>query len=139
MLVAEAARNTGLDEGKAVALASEWDSVEPWEEAPAVLRELKRTHKVGIVTNCSERLGRIAAHRIGVPFDVVVTSERAGFYKPHPAPYRLALSELELKPAEAPFIARSGSTRIGTAASACGVQLALRRRCGNRAALLIWL
>jgi len=33
-------------------------------------------------TNCSERLGRIAANCLGVDLAVIVTAERAGFYKP---------------------------------------------------------
>jgi 2-haloacid dehalogenase len=67
------------------------------------------------VTNCSEALGRRAAQRVGVPFDVVVTSERAGYYKPHPAPYRMALAELGLPAERALFVAGSGFDLIGTA------------------------
>lgn len=80
-----------------------------------VLRRLETTHRLGIVTNCSERLGRAAAARVGVRWDVIVTSERAGFYKPDPAPYRLALSELRLAADEALFVAGSGFDLIGTA------------------------
>jgi 2-haloalkanoic acid dehalogenase type II len=114
-LVAEAARRTGLPEARAAALEEQWQTLEPWDEAPAVLRELARDHRLGIVTNCSERLGRSAAGRLGVPFDVIVTSERAGFYKPDPAPYRLALAELKLDAAEVLFVAGSGFDLIGTA------------------------
>jgi FMN phosphatase YigB (HAD superfamily) len=46
---------------------------------------------------------------------VVVTSERAGFYKPHPAPYRLALAELGLPAQEVLFVAGSGFDLIDTA------------------------
>lgn len=104
-----------LDAGLATRLAEEWKTIAPWDEAPRVLRELGNTHRLGVVTNCSECLGRAAAARVGVPFDVIVTSERAGFYKPDPAPYRLALSELNLKPREVLFVAGSGFDLIGTA------------------------
>ena len=114
-LVAEAARITGLDAKAPERLVEEWGSIEPWAEAPRVLAELGETHRLGIVTNCSERLGRAAAARVGVPFDVVVTSERAGFYKPDPAPYRLALSELGLEAREVLFVAGSGFDLLGTA------------------------
>lgn len=97
------------------ALVAEWSTLEPWSEAPAALQKLKKSRRLGIVTNCSERLGRAAAQRVGVPFDVIVTSERAGFYKPDPAPYRLALSELGIAPSEALFVAGSGFDLIGTA------------------------
>jgi 2-haloacid dehalogenase len=113
-LVAEAAANTGLSAAHAAALSEHWKHIQPWEEAPAVLRKLARQHKLGVVTNCSERLGREAAAKLGVPFNVIVTSERAGFYKPRPEPYRLALKELDLDPEQVLFVAGSGFDLIGT-------------------------
>jgi 2-haloalkanoic acid dehalogenase type II len=113
-LVAEAASSTGLPQTVAADLAREWGSLRTWDEAPGVLRNLARDHKLGVVTNCSEPLGRAAAAKLGVPFDVLVTSERAGFYKPRPEPYRLALSELKLEPAQVLFVAGSGFDLIGT-------------------------
>jgi len=43
-------------------------------------------------------LGRLAVAQIPVPFQVVVTAERAGHYKPDPMPYRLALNDLGVAP-----------------------------------------
>ena len=111
-LVAEAAGAAGLPQEMAAKLESEWHTLKPWEEAPGILRGLDCT--LGVVTNCSERLGRAAAARIGVPFEVIVTSERAGFYKPRPEPYRLALSELKLEAKDVLFVAGSGFDLIGT-------------------------
>ena len=114
VLVAEAARSAGLEESLADVLDREWKTIEPWPEAPAILNELKKNQRLGVITNCSERLGRAAAARVGVPFDVIVTSERAGFYKPDPRPYQLALRELKLEPKEVLFVAGSGFDLIGT-------------------------
>jgi len=69
-----------------------------------------------VVTNCSVRLGRAAAARLQVPWDVVITAEEAGFYKPDPRPYRLALERLGVAAGEAAFVAGSGYDLIGTAA-----------------------
>lgn len=80
-----------------------------------MLRTLSASHRLGVVTNCSEQLGRAAAERIGVQFDVVITAERAGYYKPHPAGYKLALSELGMSPGEVLFVAGSGFDLVGTA------------------------
>ncbi len=113
-LVREAAIGAGLSVEVAVLLEKSWGSIEPWPEAPSILKQLKKNHRLGVVTNCSERLGRAAAARVGVPFDVIVTSERAGFYKPDPRPYRLALEELELEASEVLFVAGSGFDLIGT-------------------------
>ena len=115
-LVREAAAATGLGASHADALEAAWDSLAPWDDACDFLGALAPRYRLGVVTNCSDRLGRRAAAAIGVPFDVVVTAERAGFYKPSPVPYRLALAELGLPPERVAFVAGSGFDLIGTAA-----------------------
>jgi 2-haloacid dehalogenase len=67
------------------------------------------------VTNCSERLGRRAAARLAIDWDVIVTSEEAGFYKPDPRPYQLALERLGVAADDAAFVAGSGYDLFGTA------------------------
>ena len=113
-LVAQAARATGLSDEPTRRLEAGWDELQPWDDAIPLLRDLAPNYRLGVVTNCSERLGRSAAARMQVPFDVIVTSERAGFYKPDPAPYRLALQELNLPPERVLFVAGSGFDLIGT-------------------------
>ncbi|GCD93099.1 HAD-IA family hydrolase [Embleya hyalina] len=108
-LVSEAARAQRLDPVLARQLADRWDELAPWPEAPGVVAELTSTSRlrVGVVTNCSEDLGRRAAARLGVPLDVVVTAQAAGAYKPRPEPYRRALDELGLPPERVLFVAGS--------------------------------
>lgn len=113
-LVEEAAIEVGLGRQAAAQLEERWSELQPWPEAKAVLASLKPNYKLGIVTNCSEKLGLIAADLLGVPFDVVITSEMAGFYKPDPAPYRLALKSLEIAPENAVFVAGSAYDLFGT-------------------------
>ncbi len=115
-LVREAALASGLAASHAQALEAAWDDLTPWDDARELLNALRGHYRLGVVTNCSERLGRRAAALVGVPFDVVVTSERAGFYKPNPLPYFLALEELGLPPEKVTFVAGSGFDLIGTAA-----------------------
>lgn len=115
-LVREAAVETGLPATMADALDERWTELSLWSGAAHVLETLRGTHRLGVVTNCSERLGRLAAERLNVPMDVVVTSERAGFYKPDPRPYRLALQELGAEPANTLFVAGSGFDLFGTSA-----------------------
>lgn len=127
-LVREAADATGLGASHAEALEAAWDELQPWDDAREFLGSLAPRYRLGVVTNCSERLGRRAAAAVGVPFEVVVTSERAGFYKPHPVPYRLALTELGLPPEQVAFVAGSGFDLIGTAA--VGMQTLWHNRAG---------
>ncbi|MDO1522865.1 HAD hydrolase-like protein, partial [Klebsiella variicola] len=80
-LVEEAAVSVGLEAKLAHELEARWPELQAWPEVKRVLQALEPHYKLGVVTNCSQRLGRIAADLVGVPFDVVVTSEQAGFYK----------------------------------------------------------
>jgi 2-haloacid dehalogenase len=106
-LVAEATAQVGLPATLAGELIARWDEIRPWPEATAVLGTLQPHLPLAVVTNCSEQLGQRAAALVGVPFAVVVTAERAGWYKPDPHPYRLALDELGVPAERALFVAGS--------------------------------
>ena len=115
-LVADAAESVGLSRRLADDLAARYGDIEPWPDACDVLSALHGAGvPLGVVTNCSEALGRVAAGRIPVPFSVIVTAERAGCYKPDPRPYLLALEELEVSPECCLFVAGSAYDLIGTA------------------------
>ena len=47
-----------------------------------------------MITNCSETMGMAAANTFGVQFDVVLTAERARYYKPDPRTYERAIEEV---------------------------------------------
>jgi len=118
-LVREAAVKAGVAASAADALCAHWGTLQPWLEAPRVLGDLTtRGVRLGVVTNCSITLGRRAAARVGVPFEVVVTAEEAGYYKPRPEPYRAVLDRLGTDPARTLFVAGSpadipGATGVG--------------------------
>ncbi|MGK6305894.1 HAD family hydrolase [Variovorax sp. DT-64] len=114
-LVRQAAATVGLPAGAPQALDDHWDELPAWSGAIELLQALKPHCKLAVVTNCSRRLGQRAAERLGIDWDVVVTSEDAGFYKPHPRPYRLALERLDVQPGETVFVAGSGYDMFGTA------------------------
>lgn len=115
-LIARATEDVGLDPSLAAEIVARWDEVEPWPEATRVVADLATRVRVGVVTNCSEALGQRAAARVGVPFHVVVTAERAGFYKPVPAIYEKAIEELGATPARTLFVAGSPADVSGAAA-----------------------
>lgn len=114
-LVKEAALEVSLNEHLAQQLDENWKNLEAWPEVSSVLNVLKQSYRLGVVTNCSNRLGHMAAELVGVPFDVIVTSDQAGFYKPDPRPYQLALDLASVKATEAIFVAGSAYDLIGTA------------------------
>jgi 2-haloalkanoic acid dehalogenase type II len=108
----------GLPAGAAAELIRCWDELDPWPEAPVVLAALGERARLGVLTNCSEALGQRAAARTGGVFDVVVSAERAGWYKPHEQAYLVALDELNVDPSRTLFVAGSpydiiGATGVG--------------------------
>jgi 2-haloalkanoic acid dehalogenase type II len=118
-LVTEAAAAMGLDQALAGELAARYGELRPWPEVREVLGALRRDGAaLGIVTNCSDELGAKAVACTGIQFDVVVTAERAGYYKPDPHSYEMALDELHVTPSRCLFVAGSaydlfGADRLG--------------------------
>ena len=106
-LVRDAARDVGLPRSLGDDLDKRWDELKPWPEVREVLNRL--SVPMAVATNCSIRLGRRAADRVSVPFEVVVTAESVGFYKPRPEPYRAVLAALGTAPERTLFVAGSAS------------------------------
>jgi len=106
-LVREAAIDVGLAEGLGGELERRWLELQPWPEAAAVLRAIPVP--LAVATNCSVRLGKQAADRVGVPFEVVETAESVGFYKPRPEVYRAVLQKLGTPAEKTLFVAGSAS------------------------------
>ncbi len=114
-LVRVAAREVGLDESVAAMLEDRWLELPAWSGAQAALDAIEGRARLAIVTNCSRRLGLKAAGLLRTRWDCVITAEDAGFYKPDPRPYLLALQSLSVVPAAAAFVAGSGFDLFGTA------------------------
>jgi 2-haloalkanoic acid dehalogenase type II len=113
-LVAEAAIGVGLSPALADRLAARYHELKPWPEVHEVLGALRREDlKLGVVTNCSETLGTTAVSCTGIDFDVVVTAERAGYYKPDPRPYERAIAELGVTATRSLFVAGSAYDLFG--------------------------
>jgi 2-haloacid dehalogenase len=128
-LVRDAARNTGMRPDAADRLDAAWPTLPVWSGAHELLHSLAPHCKLAVVTNCSVALGRQAADRLGVVWDAVITSEEAGYYKPDPRPYQMALDQLDVQACDAAFVAGSGYDLFGTA------QVGLRTYWHNRVGL----
>src|SRR5262245_24076819 len=115
-LVRDAARAAGLQAAAADALEARWLELEPWSGAQAALDALQGRTKLAVVTNCSQRLGLLAAGRLRTRWDSIVSAEAAGYPRPDPRPYRLALERIGVPASEAAFVAGSGYDLVGTAA-----------------------
>ncbi len=112
----ESAAAVGVPRRTADVFLARFGEFGPWPDVPPVLERLGDRRRF-VVTNCSRELGERAARQAG-RFDLVVTAEEAGAYKPDPRPYRLALERLSLDPGEVLFVAGSahdvgGAVRVG--------------------------
>ena len=126
-LVREAARDVGLARtARQTSSKRRWTELQPWPEALQVLKQIGLP--LAVATNCSIRLGRQAAARVGVPFAVVETAESVGFYKPRPEVYRAVLQRLGTAPARTLFVAGSASDVPG--AKAVGMPVYWHNRIG---------
>jgi 2-haloacid dehalogenase len=116
-LVAEAAVAVGLSSDLADRLDARYQELTAWPDVVSTLTKLTQAGlPLGVVTNCSRRLGHIAAERVGIPFSLVVTAEDAGVYKPAPQIYLSALKTMGIEPSRCLFVAGSAYDLIGTAA-----------------------
>lgn len=127
-LVRAAADTTGLPGTAAETLEARWLELPVWSGVQAALDALQGRTRLAVVTNCSVRLGVLAAGRLNTRWDCLVTAEEAGFYKPDPRPYRLALAKLCIEPEDAAFVAGSGYDLFGT--SAVGLRTYWHNRVG---------
>ncbi|MFQ5705608.1 MAG: HAD-IA family hydrolase [Gemmatimonadales bacterium] len=112
-IIEEAARNVGVTGALANELMQRWNEIEPWPETKRVLRALIEIVPVGIVTNSSIALADVAVACTGVAIPMVVTAAEAGYYKPHPQPYRMILERLECEAEKVLFVAGSASDVSG--------------------------
>jgi len=115
-LVSDSAEAVGISRAQANGLGTRWNELTPWPEAPTLISRLASKAKIGVVTNCSEELGCKCAKRLGTQFDVVMTAERAGYYKPDSRIYLDAISEIGLVPERILYVAGSPIDVGGAAA-----------------------
>lgn len=127
-VVIGSARDAGMPVEMATELLRRWDELEPWPDVAEVLGSLSGVVPLGVVTNCSEALGARAVARVPARFSVVVTAERAGFYKPDLRTYRLAQTELGTAPQRTLFVAGSAGDVPG--ATAAGMPVYWHNRVG---------
>src|SRR5438309_9657146 len=86
-IVREAASGVGLDAKRPAELLRRWGrDFEPCPDLPPVLERLNGSRRF-IVTNCSRKLGRLAAFRAWRS-NLVATAEASAAYIPDRRPYR---------------------------------------------------
>ena len=97
-----------------------YDDLRPFDDAVQGLRKLAHSKKFGMVVLSNGEqsfLEKMAAKNVGIPFDDVISVERAGVFKPHPAVYRTATRILGKAPGEIMMISSHSFDVTGARAS----------------------
>jgi HAD superfamily hydrolase (TIGR01549 family) len=123
------AQANGLME--AIYISGEDGGKSAYPDAVPTLHALReRGFRLGIVTNRAFGGARfrddLRAAGLDVGWDACVVSVEAGYLKPHPAIFELALAELEIEPSEALMVGNSLLEDIG-GAQALGIRAAWKR------------
>ncbi len=100
----------------------------PFPDTNPTLETLRRRgFKLCIISNIDDDLlGRTLRH-FTVPFDLLVTAEQSGAYKPDAASFRLALSRIGRPPSSVTHVAFGERYDLATA-RACGMQVVFVNR-----------
>ena len=112
-LLAETAAAIALEQGitpEADELADVGTSVADWPAFPnsaEALGRLGARFRLAVVTNCDDDLFAASSRRLGDPFEVVVTAQQAGSYKPAPRHFELLFERLGLAPERIVHVAQS--------------------------------
>lgn len=96
-------------------LVMAWDKMQPWPEAQDVLRAIReRGIPVAILSNGDQDMLDAVASLFDPGFDHVLSSETAGWYKPHPSVYALPQEKLGIAPSDMLHVAGGAMDVIGT-------------------------
>ncbi len=99
-------------------LFEKWKEIKPYPEVAGVLSELKKRHRLVIVSNGDPDLFEMTVKKIPVDFDGTFVSDETGVTKPHVEMYNAAVKYLGLQRSEILHVASSqmdvcGATNAG--------------------------
>ncbi len=97
-----------------------YDDLRPFDDAVQGLQQLvdsKRFSLVVLSNGEQSYLERMAGNNVGIPFDHVISVEKAGVFKPHPAVYRTATRILGKAPGEIMMVSSHSFDVTGARAS----------------------
>jgi 2-haloacid dehalogenase len=86
-------------------LVAGWHRLDPWEDTAAGLARLRTRFIIGTLSNGHMRMLVDLTRYGGLGFDVILSAELAGTYKPDPKTYQTAARLLELPPDEVMLVA----------------------------------
>ncbi len=116
----------GLKDSEVEYLNKAWHRLDPWPDAVEGLTRLKARYIIASLSNGNVSLIVNMAKRAGIPWDMVLGAELAGYYKPEPEAYLKSAEFLDLRPEHCLMVAAHNSDLI--AAATCGFRTAFVAR-----------
>lgn len=118
--------NIELSEAEIDSFNRVWHRLRPWPDAPLALPRLRRKYVVSTLSNGNVSLLAHMARHAGLDWDLILSAELFGHYKPDPEVYQGAARLLDLKPNQVMMVAaHEGDLR---AAAAIGMRTAYVHR-----------
>ncbi len=93
--------------GEEQELFEAWKDIKPYPEVAGVLSDLKKRHRLVIVSNADPDLFEMTVKKIPVDFDGIFVSDETGVTKPHVEMYNAAVKYLGLQRSEILHVASS--------------------------------
>lgn len=82
-----------------------WHRLDPWPDSIPGLNRLRADYLIAPLSNGHIRLLTNMAKRAGIPWDLILSAELSGHYKPDEEAYLTAVDLLDLQPAEVMMVA----------------------------------
>lgn len=100
-------------------LMESWQELHPFTDVMEGLKRLKKCFRLVVLSNGDNWfLEHLVKNQIRFDFDEVLSADKVGVFKPHPAVYRMAKSVLNAEPHELMMISANSFDVMG--ARACG-------------------
>jgi 2-haloacid dehalogenase len=94
-----------LSEAEIDTLNGIWERLSPWPDTLAGLQAIRETAIIAPLSNGNfADMVRLSRH-VGLPWDIILGSSIAGFYKPHPQTYLKSVAALGLEPGQVCMVA----------------------------------
>ncbi|UCD73088.1 MAG: haloacid dehalogenase type II [Candidatus Bathyarchaeota archaeon] len=104
-----------------------WKELKPFKDAKEGLTKLKKKYRLVVLSNGEDWfLQHLTENQIDFEFDEVISVQRVGVFKPHPAVYRACAKVLSSEPSELMMVSSNSFDVMG--ARACGFQAAWVKR-----------
>ena len=107
-----------FDDTDVVRIMEGWQELTPFPDAVPGLQRLRGRFKLVVLSNGEDHhVAHLVKNRVRFDFDVAISVEHVGAFKPHPAVYRYAARVLKAEPCELMMVSAHSFDAVGARAS----------------------